>query len=84
VAERTRLEAGLDRIAGVERFPSAANFVLVRVPDAPRAFEALKARGILVRNFHGSHPLLEHCLRLTVGTPDENEKLLAALVPALG
>jgi histidinol-phosphate aminotransferase len=38
----------------------------------------------LVRNFHGSHPLLEHCLRLTVGTPDENEKLLAALVPVLG
>jgi histidinol-phosphate aminotransferase len=84
VAERARLEAGLDRIPGVGRFPSAANFVLVRVPDAPRAFEGLKARGILVRNFHGSHPLLEHCLRLTVGTPDENEKLLAALVPALG
>jgi histidinol-phosphate aminotransferase len=84
VAERSRLESGLDRIAGIERFPSAANFVLVRVPDAPRAFEGLKARGILVRNFHGSHPLLERCLRLTVGTPDENEKLLAALVPALG
>jgi histidinol-phosphate aminotransferase len=83
VAERARLEAGLDRIAGVERFPSAANFVLVRVPDAPRAFEGLKARGILVRNFHRSHPLLEHCLRLTVGTPDENARLLQALAPAI-
>lgn len=83
VAERSRLEAGLDRIAGVERFPSAANFVLARFPDAPRAFERLKARGILVRNFHGSHPLLEHCLRLTVGTPDENARLLEALAPAI-
>ncbi|HSN19066.1 MAG TPA: histidinol-phosphate transaminase [Usitatibacter sp.] len=83
VAERRRLEAALDRMPRLTRFPSAANFVLVRVPDAPRAFEALKQRGILVRNFHGSHPLLEHCLRLTVGTPDENGKLLAALVPAL-
>ena len=83
VAERARLEAALDRMAAVQRFPSAANFVLVRVPDAPRAFEGLRQRGILVRNFHGSHPLLEHCLRLTVGTPDENDRLLQALVPAL-
>jgi histidinol-phosphate aminotransferase len=66
------------------RFASAANFVLVRLPDAPRAFEGLKARGILVRNFHGSHPLLAHCLRLTVGTPDENARLLAALAQAIG
>ncbi len=84
VADRARLEAGLDAIAGVRRFPSAANFVLVRVPDAPRAFEGLKARGILVRTLHGSHPLLAHCLRLTVGTPDENARLLAALAQAIG
>jgi len=82
VAERTRLEAALDRI-GVARFPSAANFVLVRVPDGPRAFGRLRERGILVRHFHGSHPLLEHCLRLTVGTPDENDRLIEALVPAI-
>lgn len=84
IRDRGRLEAGLDAVAGLERFPSAANFVLVRVPDAPRAFEGLKARGILVRNFHGSHPLLAHCLRLTVGTPDENARLLAALAEATG
>jgi len=83
VAERARLEAALDAIGGIRRYPSAANFVLVRVPDAPRAFEALRLRGILVRNFHRSHPLLEHCLRLTVGTPEENGKLLEALVPAI-
>lgn len=83
VAERTRLERALDAMPGARRFPSAANFILVRVPDAPRAFEALRARGILVRTFHGSHPLLAHCLRLTVGTPDENTRMLEALAPAL-
>jgi histidinol-phosphate aminotransferase len=84
VAERGRLERALDAIAGVRRFPSAANFILVRVPDGPGAFEALRQRGILVRTFHGSHPLLAHCLRLTVGTPDENTRMLAALAQALG
>ncbi len=84
VRDRERLETGLDALAGVRRFASAANFVLVRLPDAPRAFEGLKARGILVRNLHGSHPLLANCLRLTVGTPDENARLLAALAQAIG
>jgi histidinol-phosphate aminotransferase len=79
VSERTMLEAALDAMPGARRFPSAANFVLVRLPDGPRAFEALKARGILVRSFQGSHPLLADCLRLTVGTPEENGKLVEAL-----
>ncbi len=84
VRDRGLLEAGLDALAGVERFPSAANFVLVRVADAPRAFEGLKSRGILVKNLHGSHPLLANCLRLTVGTPDENSMLLSALAGTIG
>lgn len=84
VRDRARLEAGLDAIAGARRFPSAANFVLVRVPDAPRAFEGLKSRGILVKNLHGSHALLANCLRLTVGTPDENSRLLSALAESIG
>ena len=84
VRDRERLESGLDAIPGVTRFPSAANFVLARVPDGPRAFERLKARGILVRTLHGSHPLLANCLRLTVGTSDENARLLAALAQATG
>ena len=79
VETRAALEAGLDALPGATRFPSAANFVLARVPDGPAAFETLKARGILVRTLHGSHPLLAHCLRLTVGTPDENATLLRAL-----
>lgn len=84
VADRARLERGLDAIAGVRRFPSAANFVLVRVADGPRTFEALKGSGILVKTLNGSHPLLANCLRLTVGTSDENAKLLAALASIPG
>jgi len=83
VVERGRLEAALASLPGAHPFPSAANFVLVRVPDAPRAMGVLEERGILVRNLHGSHPLLAHCLRLTVGTPDENAKLIEALASAL-
>ena len=84
LAERGRLERDLDAMAGVERFASAANFILVRLPDGPGAFDALRQRGILVRTFHGSHPLLANCLRLTVGTPDENTRMLEALAAALG
>jgi histidinol-phosphate aminotransferase len=84
LAERGRLERSLDALPRVRRFPSAANFILVRVPDGPRAFEHLRQRGILVRTFHGSHPLLAHCLRLTVGTPDENTRMLEALAQAPG
>ena len=84
LAERGRLERDLDAIPGVERFASAANFILVRLPDGPGAFEGLRQRGILVRTFHGSHPLLANCLRLTVGTPDENTRMLEALAAALG
>ena len=81
-SERARLEAALARLPGVTVFPSRANFVLVRVPDAPRRFEALRAAGILVKSRHGVHPLLEHCLRITVGAPAENDALLAAFAAA--
>ena len=89
VEQRAVLERALDAIPGLTRFPSAANFILVRVESshqggAPAAFERLKSRGILVKSLHGSHPQLAHCLRLTVGTPDENRQLLAALAAALG
>jgi histidinol-phosphate aminotransferase len=79
VGERSRLESALDAMPGLRRFPSAANFVLARVPDAASATEALTRRGILIRNLHGSHPLLANCLRLTVGTVEENTKLIEAL-----
>ncbi|WP_019103908.1 histidinol-phosphate transaminase [Chromobacterium haemolyticum] len=77
--ERGRLAAGLARYAAVEAFPSEANFITIRVPDAPALYQHFKASGILIKQLHGSHPLLERCLRLTVGTPQENDAVLAAL-----
>jgi histidinol-phosphate aminotransferase len=82
-AERSALFDGLRELRGVETFPSEANFILVRVPDAGAVHARLLARRILVRNFNGSHPLLANCLRLTVGTPGENQLLLDALTEAL-
>lgn len=83
-AERARLETALAALPGVSVFPTRTNFVLARVPDAPRWFEALRRAGILVKNRHGVHPLLEHYLRITVGTPDENDALLAAVAAMTG
>jgi histidinol-phosphate aminotransferase len=79
VAERARLAAALAQVPGVSVFPAHANFVLARVPDAPQWFARLRAAGILVKNLHGAHPLLAQSLRITVGTPAENDALLAAL-----
>jgi histidinol-phosphate aminotransferase len=77
-AERARLEAALARLPGTTVYATQTNFVLVRVPDADGLFEALVARRILVKNLHGGHPLLVNCLRITVGTPEENDLLFAA------
>jgi histidinol-phosphate aminotransferase len=82
-AERERLQAALRGMAGVTAFPSEANMILVRVPDSARAFEGLKTRGILVKHIAGLHPLLAQCLRLTVGAPEENDRMLAALKESL-
>lgn len=79
VAERDALYEELGALPGVTPFKSEANFILVRVPNAARAFEGLKARRVLVKNFHGAHPLLDQCLRLTVGLPEENALLIEAL-----
>jgi histidinol-phosphate aminotransferase len=81
--QRAQLIDALARLPGVQPFPSNGNMVLVRVPDAHRAFEGLKAQGVLVKNVSKMHPLLAQCLRLTVGTPAENAQLLRALQTAL-
>ena len=52
---------------------------LVRVPDAGRLFDELCRRNVLVKNVHGAHPVLEQCLRITIGTPAENALLITAL-----
>lgn len=79
VAERGRLMQSMSALIGVEAFNSSANFILFRVPDAVRVFAGLKQHGILIKNLHGGHPLLDNCLRVTVGTPAENDAFLTAL-----
>jgi histidinol-phosphate aminotransferase len=78
-AERSRLLGELGKIPSTTPYPSEANFILLRTASAERAFNGLKQRGVLVKNLHGSHPLLEQCLRVTVGTPQENDRFLTAL-----
>ncbi len=82
-AQRALLLEALGRLPGVKVWPSDANMVLVRVPDAQKTFDGLKTRGVLVKNVSRMHPLLAQCLRLTVGTADENAQLLAALQESL-
>jgi len=65
-------------IDGVQTFPSQANFILVRVADADAVFDGLKASGILVKNMNGAGGLLVDCLRITIGTRDENDAVLTA------
>ncbi|MBL8290116.1 MAG: histidinol-phosphate transaminase [Rubrivivax sp.] len=81
--ERARLQRSLAALPGVTAFPSEANMILVRVPDSRRAFEGMRARGVLVKHIAGLHPLLANCLRLTVGTPEENELMMQALRESL-
>jgi histidinol-phosphate aminotransferase len=81
--QRERLQHALRDIPGVKTWPSDANMILVRVPDAQKAFDGMKARGVLVKNVSKMHPLLANCLRLTVGTADENTRMLEALSASL-
>ena len=87
-SERNRVCSALEELEGFMVFPSEANFLLVRVLDtnlskeslgAKEIFEKLKANGILIKCLDGGHPLLKSCIRLTIGTPAENDKLLSAL-----
>ncbi|NTV51839.1 MAG: histidinol-phosphate transaminase [Candidatus Firestonebacteria bacterium] len=74
-AERERLNVRLQAVAELTVFPSQANFLLVRHPRAAVLKAALAAQGVAVRSF-GNTEGLENCLRLTVGTPEENDRLL--------
>lgn len=77
--ERAKLLAALNAIVGVRTYSSEANFILFRVAKATQIFEGLKQRGVLIKNLDGGHPALTDCLRVTVGTPDENKRFVAAL-----
>jgi histidinol-phosphate aminotransferase len=79
--ERGQLFAALAAVPGVQPYPSEANFILLRLKRgrADAVFAGLRARGVLVKNLHGGHPLLADCLRVTVGRPEENAAFLSAL-----
>lgn len=78
--ERRRVSDTLDG-AGYRCFPSDANFILFhcRNRDPGRVFQALLDDGVLIKNLADSHPALAGCLRVTIGTPEENDRFLAAI-----
>lgn len=83
VEERGRVSAQLATIDGVTVFPSGANFVLFRIDgDARAVWKALVDRDVLVRDF-SRWPRVEECLRVTIGTPQENEAFVTALRAAM-
>ena len=83
--DREKLLQSLSAIDGITVYPSKANFILLRLPTgrAVEIFEGLKQHGVLVKNLHGASPLLMDCLRVTVGTAEENRALIAALKDCL-
>ncbi|TFG74513.1 MAG: aminotransferase class I/II-fold pyridoxal phosphate-dependent enzyme, partial [Flavobacteriales bacterium] len=77
--QRSLLESVLRQLPFVKQtYPSDSNFILVKVDDAEKRYEQLLLRGIVVRN-RSSQPLCENTLRFTVGTPNENLKLIEVL-----
>ncbi len=83
IAQRAIVFEALGKLPAVKAWKSDANMVLVRVPDAAKTFEGMKARKVLIKNVSKMHPLLANCLRLTVGTADDNQKMLAAFEASL-
>lgn len=82
-AQRSQLAIALSALPGVQVFPSAANFLLIRVANAEQVFAKLLDHKILVKNVGKMHSLLENCLRVTVSTPEENALFMAALAASL-
>ena len=78
ISERGRLIEGLAAIPGVEPYPSDSNYILFKVPDAGGVWQKLFDRGILIRDFSRSK-YIEGTLRVSVGTPEENDAFLGAL-----
>jgi len=76
-----QLEEGAKRL-GLDYIPSYGNFLTLRVGRAPEIYKRLLRRGVIVRPVGGAYQLPEH-LRVTIGTPEENERFLSALAPSL-
>lgn len=81
VSERKRLLGALSKIRGVTPYPSQANFILFKVPDAEGVFKKSMQEGVLLRNMNG---VVKGCLRVTVGTKEENDSFIKTLKGALG
>ncbi len=82
IEERSRILDGLKRIPGVTPYPSDANYVLFKLANAAQVWETLYGRGILVRDFSRA-PYLEDCLRVSIGTSEENDAFLTTLRDAV-
>ena len=81
--DRAKLYQQLSGVAAVKVYASEANFLMFYVADATAVFDGLKQRGVLIKNLNGGHPMLKDCLRVTVGTPQENMKFITALQETL-
>ena len=82
-AARGDLMAALAAMPGVEVFPSAANFILIRVPNADDAYAKLLSHKVLIKNMSKMDTVMANCLRVTVSTPEENAAFLDALSASL-
>jgi histidinol-phosphate aminotransferase len=84
IDERERVQAALRELPGLHVYPSQANFILCRVTsgDAAKLKHSLEQRGILVRYYR--KPLLRDCIRISMGRPEQNDLLLAALCEVQG
>jgi histidinol-phosphate aminotransferase len=82
-AARADLAAALAAMPGVEVFPSAANFILIRVPNSDDAHLKLLSHKVLIKNVSKMHSVLTNCLRITVSTPEENSAFLDAFAASL-
>ena len=79
IEQKEVLETALIEISFVEKiYPSDANFILIKVDNANERYNQLVEKGIVIRN-RNNDDLCQNCLRITVGTDEENEKLMTTL-----
>ncbi|MBI3546035.1 MAG: histidinol-phosphate transaminase [Gammaproteobacteria bacterium] len=83
-ADREKLLQALSKLPGIRVWPSQTNFILFHVGqrDADKLFESLRGRGVLIKNLNSAGSMLKGCLRVTVGTSEENAAFLNALEAA--
>lgn len=78
-AERERMLAAYQHLPNAHVWPSAANFLLMRLPNAEHIHQQLVKQHIWVKNLHGTHPALTDCLRVTISNRDDNQRCFSAI-----